>query len=121
MTDIDAYLKERGLDYWNQNTVIPSAEEKQRSRELHEHRRCPRCDHEISIADAISMVFGNGWDQPVLVQCDDGSTEWIFATKANPQRVRILGCLGDAETRVERIPAPRLTGLSRTTSVAFGA
>ena len=87
------FLKEHGLDYHNQNTIIPSTEEKQRSRELHERRRCPHCDQEVSIADVVSMLFGNGFDRPVEVRHNDGSTEWIFATKVNPQTMRVLGCL----------------------------
>ena len=74
------------------NRVFPSTEERKRSHELYEHRRCPNCDHQISIADVISMLFGNGWDRPVEVQHEDGSIEWVFATKANPQVVRVLGC-----------------------------
>jgi hypothetical protein len=92
MSDIESFLKEHGFDYHNQNTVIPSAEEKRRSRDLHEHRRCPHCDNVISIADVISMLFGNGFDRPVEVQHNDGSTEGRFATTVNPQTMRVLGC-----------------------------
>jgi hypothetical protein len=105
MDATESLLKEHGLDFHNQNTIIPSAEEKQRSRELHEHRRCPHCDHEVSIADVISMLFGNGWDRPVEVQHNDGSTEWRFATTVNPQTMRVIGCL---EASVPRPVTPYL-------------
>ncbi len=39
----------------------------------------------------ISMLFGNGWDRPVKVRHNDVSTEWRFATKVNPQTMRVVG------------------------------
>jgi hypothetical protein len=93
MADIDTFLnliKERGYDYENQDTVIPSMEERRRSRDLQNYRRCPHCNERISLSDAISMVVGTGWDGPVKVQYNDGSIDVLHATEVNPQTMRIL-------------------------------
>ncbi len=71
--------------------AIPSTEEKERSGGLVLHRLCPHCGNKISLSDAISMVFGLGWDQGVKVQMEDGSIGVLSASKVNPQKVRVLG------------------------------
>jgi hypothetical protein len=69
---------------------IPSRTEKQRSQRLQEDRRCSHCGSQISLSDAISMVFGWGLDRSVKVQFPDGSIRTIHATEVNPQKVRVL-------------------------------
>jgi hypothetical protein len=68
---------------------IPSESEKKRARDLNRHKSCPHCCGKISLADAISMVQGDGYATSVLVETESGSVVLPVAD-VNPQTMRII-------------------------------
>ena len=69
---------------------IPSTEEKERARALALNRECPHCGEIISLADAVAMVQGHGWEYWVQVQIADGRTIAVRSTEVNPQTMRVV-------------------------------
>src|SRR4051794_29446562 len=65
--------------------------EKARSSRLARERGCPHCHGVISLADAISMVQGDGFERWVEVETEDGKFVGpLRVADVNPQTMRIL-------------------------------
>jgi hypothetical protein len=54
-------------------------------------RRCPHCQHDLTVKEAIVILNGSGFVQKVRVRVPETGVEaWVDAAQVNPRKVEIL-------------------------------
>jgi len=53
-------------------------------------RRCPGCNHKLTLGQVITMMHGSGYEQYVRVKLADGSVALVEAGLVNPTLVEVL-------------------------------
>jgi hypothetical protein len=58
--------------------------------ELYRNKLCPRCKQPISLFEAFCIIFGNGWDNGIIVEFDSGGRGVISSSDYDPQRMTLM-------------------------------
>jgi hypothetical protein len=58
--------------------------------ELYRTKECPHCHMEISTFEAVSILWGDGYRQLVVVKDGDGQKALIPLSDFNPQTMQLI-------------------------------
>jgi hypothetical protein len=69
---------------------LNQAEPRSTEAETDPERRCPVCNHKLTLGQIITMMHGSGYEQYVGVKLADGSIALVEAGLVNPTLVEVL-------------------------------
>ena len=53
-------------------------------------RHCPHCGHALTVAEAIEVLHGSGWEEYVPIRLRGGRVEVLEVGLVNPRLVEVL-------------------------------